>query len=94
MRQTLDQAQSSIPPLQLKVQELEHNCSIKDNELEELRSWRDRVLKSMGLASEPVLAHEVSKLAYQHVPKTQHITETHENDLPLIVCVFNGPIYA
>ncbi|KAJ4286997.1 hypothetical protein N0V90_012878 [Kalmusia sp. IMI 367209] len=53
-RQDLEAVQASIPPLQVKIQELTDDCIAKDIELKGLKTWKDRVVTSMGLPLEPV----------------------------------------
>jgi predicted nucleic acid-binding Zn-ribbon protein len=47
--------QTTINSLETNIQQLNDVCSKKDEELEELRTLRSRVLASMGLAAEPSL---------------------------------------
>ena len=54
--------------------------SIKDKELEELRSWKIHLFKSMGIA-EPSLAQGASTISHQHVFSGQDNTQTLE-DIP------------
>ncbi|KAL1613051.1 hypothetical protein SLS60_001283 [Paraconiothyrium brasiliense] len=50
IQRDFERAQASIPPLQVQLQELEKECVMKDNELEDLKAWQKRVFTSMGLA--------------------------------------------
>lgn len=72
MRQDLERAQISIPPLRLKIREYEQDCLTKEAELEELRAWQSRVLDTMRLAPpEPAPARHNPKAPHQHVSGSQ-----------------------
>jgi predicted nucleic acid-binding Zn-ribbon protein len=55
-RQDLQLLQTSIPPLEAKIQELTTFCAEQEEELDELRTLRKNVLASFGYASQNPLA--------------------------------------
>ncbi|KAF1913649.1 hypothetical protein BDU57DRAFT_502327 [Ampelomyces quisqualis] len=55
-RKELGKLQTSLPPLEERIQELTEFCSEQEEELEELRTLRKNVLASMGLATQNPLA--------------------------------------
>ncbi|KAH8727000.1 hypothetical protein GQ44DRAFT_705103 [Phaeosphaeriaceae sp. PMI808] len=64
--------QTSLPPLEAKIQELTDHCSEQQDELEELANWRRNVFISMGLQSQ----FSMKKRTSSRAPKGATNSET------------------
>jgi len=54
LQRETEELQTTVPPLQSKVEELTNACLGQDEELQRLRAWKNRVMASMGLPPEPM----------------------------------------
>lgn len=79
MQAKLDQTQHSIPPLEIKVQKLEHECSAKDKMLDGWKAWKDRIYESMGFPPQPNLTHNPHGPLYVSDMQNGVITDRNES---------------
>ncbi|KAF2691527.1 hypothetical protein K458DRAFT_353332 [Lentithecium fluviatile CBS 122367] len=60
LQRELEELQTTVPHLEAKIHELTDSCLEQEEELGELRAWKNRVMASMGLPPEPVHTRAVS----------------------------------
>jgi hypothetical protein len=78
-RQELQLLQTTIPPLEAKIEELTAFCAEQEEELDELRTLRKNVLASFGYASQNPLAIRSSSRTQKDImdPQTPRLPREH-----------------
>jgi chromosome segregation ATPase len=76
-RQDLQQVQTSIPPLEDRIQELNDFCSEQEEELVELRTMRRNLLAGLGVASQHPLAIRSARTQEDDTERTPRVPREH-----------------